>query len=205
MTTTSLQAPLGCARRIFDHETRCRTDRQLLDGFTTDRDESAFAELVRRHGPMVLAVCRRVLRHQQDAEDAFQAAFLVLARKAGGIRQSASVGGWVYQVAFRLALGARAVGFGRPALLLRVPEAILAPESETPMERLSIAVEEELDRLPEHYRAAVILCYLEGRTQTEAARHLATTADAVNSRMKRARELLRQRLARHGMALSAAA
>jgi RNA polymerase sigma factor (sigma-70 family) len=205
MTTTSLHAAVGYARRIFDCETRRRTDRQLLDRFTADRDEAAFAELVRRHGPMVLAVCRRVLRHQQDAEDAFQAAFLVLARKAGGIRQSASVGGWLYQVAFRLALRARAVGLRRRSLLVTLPEAILAPGSESPMEHLSIPIEEELDRLPEHYRSAVILCYLEGRTQTEAARHLATTADAVNSRLKRARELLRQRLARHGTALSVAA
>src|SRR5262245_56850736 len=205
MTTTSLHAAVGCARRIFDGASRCRTDRQLLDRFTADRDEFAFAELVRRHGPMVLAVCRRVLRHQQDAEDAFQAAFLVLARKASGIRQSASVGGWLYQVAFRLALRARAVGLRRRSLLVTLPESTLAPNSEPPMEHLSIAVEQELDRLPEHYRAAVILCYLEGRTQTEAARHLATTADAVNSRLKRARELLRQRLGRGEAVLSAAA
>ncbi|MCI0461931.1 MAG: sigma-70 family RNA polymerase sigma factor [Gemmataceae bacterium] len=203
MTTASLGAVARYVRRLSDQDTRALADRQLLDRFTCARDESAFAELVRRHGPMVLAVCRRILGNPHDAEDAFQAAFLVLARRAGSIRQRDSVGGWLYQVAYRIALRARTRGQRRRVAPLSddVPE----PSAESPADALAGPLGEEVERLPEPYRSAVVLCYLEGRTQGEAARVLETTAQAVNSRLKRAREMLRQRLVRRGLALSGAA
>src|ERR1043166_4647714 len=104
MSAATLNRVIAYVRQLSDTDTRGLTDRQLLERFNRDRDESAFAELVRRHGPMVLVTCRRVLRHHQDAEDAFQAAFLVLARKASSIRQSDSIAGWLYQVAYRLSM-----------------------------------------------------------------------------------------------------
>jgi RNA polymerase sigma factor (sigma-70 family) len=176
------------------------TDGELLDRSAVVRDESAFAELVRRHGPMVLSVCRRVLRQEQDAEDAFQATFLVLARKASSIRRGDSVAGWLFQVARRLALRARATTHRRREQPTP-PEVLGATPADLPCDAdmLGTSLDEELQRLPEHYRSAVILCYLEGRSQTEAARLLTTTASAVNSRLKRARELLRKRLVRRGL------
>ena len=205
MTTAAFHAFVGYARRLADGERCGRTDRELLDRFVLQRDEAAFAELVRRHGPMVLAACRRVLRHHEDAEDSFQATFLVLARKASSIRESASVGGWLHQVAFRLALRARVSAQRRRETLAPLHDVVVAPEPRRSEVSLSAFLDRELERLPDQYRSAVVLCYLEGRTQTEAARQLATTADAVNSRLKRARELLRRRLVRHGLALSSAA
>src|SRR5262249_50359746 len=123
---------------------------------------------------------------------------------AGSIRQRDAVGGWLYQVAHRLALRARAVCARRGEQFTPLEE-FEATSPALPAEILSAIVDEELQRLPEQYRSAVVLCYLEGRTQTEAARLLATTTDAVNSRLKRARHLLRQRLSRHGLALSGTA
>ncbi len=198
MTPAAFSAVVRCVHRIAEEGL---ADRELLDRFALHRDEAAFAELVRRHGPMVLATCWGVLRQQQDAEDAFQAAFLILARKAGPIRGRDSLGGWLYQVARRLALRARASGALRRARLTELAEGLSAPRTERTQDALG-ALHEELERLPEQYRTPVVLCYLEGRTQAEAAGILATTAGAVNSRLKRARELLRQRLARRGLTLS---
>ncbi|HMF29076.1 MAG TPA: sigma-70 family RNA polymerase sigma factor, partial [Candidatus Cybelea sp.] len=195
MKTASLQNVVGFVRRIAVHEAAALSDRELLDRFVERRDEFAFAELVRRHGPMVLAAGRRVLRHEHDAEDVFQAAFLVLARRASTIRQSETLSGWLYQVAYRLALRARDITNRRR-------EQRLQPEA-TPCAKLppdAFALDDELARLPHEYRSVVVLCYLEGRTQDEAARLLETTADAVNSRLKRARELMRERYARIGIA-----
>ncbi|HYT93179.1 MAG TPA: sigma-70 family RNA polymerase sigma factor [Gemmataceae bacterium] len=203
MTTASLHAVARYVRHLSEQDTRALSDFQLLDRFTTHQDEAAFTELVRRHGPMVLGVCRRVLNNGHDAEDAFQAAFLVLVRKAASIRQHDAISGWLYRVAYRLALRARARRSRTEKREGRIDEAILDPRPSIldPHSEL----EEEVQRLPEQYRSAVVLCYLEGRTQTEAARLLATTTTAVNSRLKRARDLLRQRLARRGLALSSTA
>jgi RNA polymerase sigma-70 factor (ECF subfamily) len=202
MTTASSHTVVGFIRHIAAQGRCGQTDRQLLDRFTLQRDEAAFAELVRRHGSMVLSACRRVLSHEQDAEDAFQATFLVLARKAAAIRVGDSLAGWLYRVALRLALRARSVRSRQQ--FTELTDAI-AHTASLPQQALDTILDEELRRLPEQYRSAVVLCYLESRTQSEAALLLATTENAVNSRLKRARELLRQRLARRGLTLGGVA
>jgi RNA polymerase sigma factor (sigma-70 family) len=204
MRTASLSAVATYVRQLAQRDAYRSTEHQLIESFTRVHDEAAFAEIVRLHGPMVLATCRRVLRHTQDAEDVFQATFLVLARKAASIRANESLGGWLHQVAFRLALRARNENERRRVRQTTVD--VADAESSCPSRhRLRDALDEELQRLPEAYRSAIVLCYLEGRTQNEAARLLATTSDAVNSRLKRGRELLRKRLARSGLILSASA
>ncbi len=179
-------------------------DAQLLARFAASRDEAAFALLVERHGPLVLGVCRRVLGCLQDAEDAFQATFLVLARKAGSIRDPHLLGNWLYGVASRIARKARA-GVSKRQMhekqLPLVPSLQAAPAVLD--EGLSPALDEELSRLPEKYRAAVVLCYLEGKTNEEAARLLRWPTGTVKGRLARARDLLRERLVRRGLHASA--
>jgi RNA polymerase sigma factor (sigma-70 family) len=180
-----------------------RTDRQLLTDFAAGKDEEAFAELVRRHGPMVLGVCRQMLRHEQDAEDAFQATFLVLARKAGAVRTPEALSGWLYSVATRLAARNRAQAGRR-----RTREAPLVDtpaderEGEPPGGELWPLLCEEVGHLPERYRIPFVLCYLEGKTNEEAARQLNCPPGTVFSRLARARQRLRQRLGRRGLVVS---
>jgi RNA polymerase sigma factor (sigma-70 family) len=180
------------------------TDAQLLDRFVRQRDEAAFELLVWRHGGMVLNVCLRVLHRQHDAEDAFQATFLTLARKAGAISRRESLGGWLYKVAYRIALRARTPMPARslpggPVLdtAAREPFAVLH------WKEFRSALDEELIRLPEKLRVAFVLCCLEGRTTSTAARTLGWPQGTVGIRLHRARELLRRRLARRGWDLSA--
>src|SRR5207302_1016069 len=134
------------------------TDRELLEGFTELREETLFETLVDRHGPLVLGVCQRVLNHEQDAEDAFQATFLVLARKAGSIRKFESVGSWLYGVAYRLALKLRASAAQRRAHERRVAAMSQSePSAEVGWRELRPVLDEELHRLPEKYRAPLVL------------------------------------------------
>jgi RNA polymerase sigma factor (sigma-70 family) len=188
------------------------TDCQLLHRFACHRDEAAFATLARRHAARVLGVCRRVLRNEHDAEEVVQAAFLVLARKAGLLPWSRSIGPWLSAVARRLALNARSRREReRPAPLLLADES--APEScvrdADPADgvaegELRELVREELSRLPEKYRAPVVLCYLEGKTNEQAARELGWPAGSMSRRLEKARRLLRERLVDRGLvALSA--
>ncbi len=165
------------------------TDAALLGRFADRRDEAAFAVLVRRHGAMVFGVCRRLLATDQDAEDAFQATFLVLARKAGTAAPR-DVGNWLYGVARRAALLARRTIARRRERTGEVPD---RPASEA--DRLRAMLDEELGRLPDHYRAVVVLCDLEGRTRREAAALLGWPEGTVAGRLARARELLAKRLA----------
>jgi len=183
------------------------SDRQLLERFVTCRDavsELAFTVLVQRHGPMVLGVCRRILADPHDAEDAFQATFLVLVRKAGSIRVEGSVGRWLFGVATRVAARARANGQrrrGRERSGLDRLEIESDLGSSTAVERAEIEsiLAEELGKLPARFQAAVLLCDLEGSSHEEAARRLGWPVGTVKSRLSRARARLRGRLTRRGL------
>lgn len=187
-------------------------DPELLRAFLTSRCEAAFAELVQRHGPMVLAVGRRILGHAQDAEDAFQAAFLVLARKAGTVR-GANLAGWLYRVAVRTTQGVRIVRNRRRELddAIRDDRRESGDLREVPMgdpsERqvLVAILDEELDRLPEHYRLAVVLCELQGWSRKDAAAELDIPEGTLSSRLATAKRRLADRLNRRGVTASAAA
>jgi len=182
------------------------SDAALLARFAHGGDEAAFELLVWRHGPTVLGACRRVLRHEQDAEDAFQATFLALARKAASIGNGASVGCWLSKVAYRIALRARQAARRRQAWL----DEWLPPEVDTsgPAELLARqeigpVLEEEIRLLPEKFRGAFVLCYLEGKTNAEAAELLRCPKGTVLSRLSRARARLRRRLTVRHAALAA--
>jgi RNA polymerase sigma factor (sigma-70 family) len=177
------------------------SDGVLLERFVTDRDESAFAAVVERYGAIVLDAARAILRHTQDAEDVFQAAFLVLARKAATIRHTTSIGCWLHGVARRIALKvlrARSRRTRHEAAHTHEPP---SGEDLTWGEVRQI-VHDELARLPETLRAVVLLCYLEGLTQEEAATQLGIPKGTLRGRLERAREILRHRLARRGLALT---
>ncbi len=186
---------------------RRASDRELLRRFAGG-DEAAFAALVQRHGPLVMGICRRVLGHQQDAEDAFQATFLVLARKAGCLAWRESISNWLHGVALRVARKSRTSAARR-----RIKEKIAGEQNlhenlhenipDPSWSELRPVLDEELARLPARYRAPLILCYLEGKTRDEAAEILRWTPGSVKGRLERGRELLRQRVGRRGLELGA--
>ncbi len=179
------------------------TDRQLLERFAAGRDEAAFAALVHRHGPLVWGVCRRLLRHHQDAEDAFQATFLVLAGKAGAIRRPELLANWLYGVACRTAARARADASRRRAReRTAAPAAVVMPSTDILWQDMRPILDEEIQRLPAKYRMPFILCYLEGRTNEEAARQLGCPKGTILSRLAWARQRLRRRLERRGVSLA---
>jgi RNA polymerase sigma factor (sigma-70 family) len=206
MPTARINGVLRCLRRAaLSHDGGGLSDGRLLERFIATREEAAFEALLRRHGPMVLGVCRRVLHREQDAEDAFQAAFLVLVRKAGSLSAKESVGNWLYGVAFRTAQKARAESARRRAKETRMarPEAVF-PHDDLWGE-LRPLLDRELSRLPEKYREPVVLCDLQGQTRKEAARRLGCPEGTVSGRLARARVMLAKRLARRGLALSGGA
>jgi RNA polymerase sigma factor (sigma-70 family) len=179
------------------------TDAQLLERFTSHRDETAelaFRVLVERHGPMVLRVCRAVLRDAHDAHDAFQATFLVLVRRAGSLWVRDSLGPWLHQVAYRTASCARSTTARRRRHELRAAEMRARPPHDGDCDDLGGVVHEEVGQLPERYREAVVLCLLEGLTPEQVARHLNCPVGTVHSRLARGRSILAKRLARHGFA-----
>jgi RNA polymerase sigma factor (sigma-70 family) len=180
------------------------TDNQLLELFTRQRDEAAFASLVSRHGPMVLGVCRRILDNEADAEDAFQATFLILARKATSLRRGEQLKNWLYGVACRTALEARRARVKRRAKEAAVASRLEAPEPVAEND-LSTVLDEELARLPEKYREVILLCDLEEKGRKEVARQLGCPEGTVASRLARARGLLAKRLRHRGLGLSAGA
>ncbi len=180
------------------------TDGQLLECFLARREEAAFAALVRRHGPMVLGVCRRVLKNTHDAEDAFQATFLVLVRKAASLLPREAVGNWLYGVAYHTALKARAATVRRRTKEAQVrhmarPEAL----TEDTCQDWQPLLDQELSRLPDKYREPVVLCDLEGMTRREAARQLGIPEGTLSGWLTTAHRRLAQRLARHGFTVSA--
>jgi RNA polymerase sigma factor (sigma-70 family) len=183
---------------------RIRTDEQLIEQFLAgvrDEAESAFEVLVRRHGPMVMGVCRQVLNRHQDAEEAFQATFLALARKAGTIQNRGVLGCWLYEVAHRSAVRVR-VQAARRRWLPRMTDGAAEPgepEAAAIRNELRPILDAELDRLPEKYRTLVIQCYLEGKTNEEVARLLHCPIGTVKGRLSRARGMLRQRLSQTGL------
>src|SRR5262249_8074968 len=161
-------------------------------------DDAAFAALVRRHGPMVWGVCRRALANPHDAEDAFQATFLVLVRKAACVQPRDLVANWLYGVARITAHRARVANAKRRSRERHVPTRPEGPPAPVPCDDLPPLLAQELARLPDRYRAVILLCDLEGRTRKETARHLGVPEGTVGGRLARARTLLARRLARHG-------
>jgi RNA polymerase sigma factor (sigma-70 family) len=179
------------------------SDGQLLDSFVARKDDAAFAALVRRHGPMVLGVCSRVLRNHHDGEDAFQATFLVLARKASSINPRQRLAAWLHGVAYRTALKARAMRAKRRVRERQAPQ-MPEPEAAQPEHRhdLQPLLDQELSRLPEIYRLPILLCDLEGKTIREAVQQLGWPQGTVAGRLVRGRKLLAKRLLQRGMVLS---
>jgi len=187
------------------------SDGELLERFTSLQDENAFAVLMDRHGPLVLGLCRRLLRDGHDADDAFQATFLVLVRKAGSIRRRDTLASWLYGVAYRTAREAWARSERRPVSELpagepALPDPLAAdPTAEADRRELCALLAEELHRLPDKLRTPIVLCDLEGKTQEEAARQIGCPKGTILSRLSRGRERLRDQLARRGVTLSVAA
>jgi RNA polymerase sigma factor (sigma-70 family) len=183
------------------------SDAQLLSRFTEARDasaESAFRELLHRHGPMVLGVCRQILRQPHDADDAFQATFLVLVRKARSLRVCESLAPWLYGVAYRTALRARAIASRyRPADAEQIEASASSPDDTYRVDLRPLLLE-ELGRLPGKYRTPIVLCHLEGKTHEEAARLLDWPVGTVSGRLSRGRQLLKSRLERRGLAVPSA-
>jgi RNA polymerase sigma factor (sigma-70 family) len=189
---------------LFARQARYQdTDAELLRRYLADRDEAAFANLVQRHGAMVWNVCRRTLGHYQDAEDAFQAVFLILARKAAAVRAQASIAPWLYTVAQRVARKARAAASRQPQTAAVEPLAPDPFEAMTARDLLA-TLDEQVAALPARYRGPVVLCLLEGRTQEQAARLLNTSPTTVRRRLKKGQRMLQARLGRFGLTAAGA-
>ncbi|HKI34240.1 MAG TPA: sigma-70 family RNA polymerase sigma factor, partial [Gemmataceae bacterium] len=204
MHAGQLSPVLRQLRRAAARPDDSATDADLLERFVHRRDEVAFEALVRRHGPLVLGVCRRVLRNEADAEDAFQATFVVLARKAASLRQRGLVGNWLYGVAHNTALKARAMNQKRRAKE-RQGAAARAAAPDGAWQELQGVLDDELSRLPEKYRVPIVLCDLEGKAIKEAARLLGVPQGTAASRLARGRAQLAERLVRRGIVLSGGA
>jgi RNA polymerase sigma factor (sigma-70 family) len=203
MAQGQLAAVLQHIRRLAVDSTMADwTDGQLLETLATTHREAAFTVLLRRHGPMVWGLCRRLLRNWHDAEDAFQATFLVLSRRAASIRKHQSLASWLYGVAWRVTTRAKTVAARRRA---NESEVMLMTDTISPEEtgqEWSPVLHEELNHLPEKYRAPLVLCYLQGKTHATAAHELSCPSGSMSNRLARGRELLRQRLSRRGLTLT---
>jgi RNA polymerase sigma factor (sigma-70 family) len=202
-------AQLDAVRKVFD---RVRDsagpgdgDGELLTRYRAGRDQEAFGSLVRRHGPMVLGVCRRVLRDSHAADDAFQATFLVLAKKADAVRPPGRLAPWLYGVAYRTALKARGRAFRRQQVEREYAAEASCREPARDTADLLPVIDEQLNALPEKYRDPLVLCGVQGLNKAEAAERLGLPEGTVSSRLARAREMLRDRLTRRGVAVPAAA
>jgi RNA polymerase sigma factor (sigma-70 family) len=196
MTSPLLQQ---VCRLVVDQRLQGTSDAELLRLFQAERDEAAFQALLRRHGPMVFDVCRALLGSEADAEDAFQATFVALARKAASIRKAAALGSWLYGVAYRTALKARAVAAARRKHESRVPQRPAPAATDLSWSEAQRALHEELNALGERHRAPLVLCYLQGQTQDEAAALLGLSKGTLKRRLEEGRKLLRARLLRRGL------
>jgi RNA polymerase sigma factor (sigma-70 family) len=180
-------------------------DGQLLDRYLQQRDERAFAALVQRYGRLVLGVCERVLQDTHEAEDAFQATFLVLVRKAGSLDRRGPLGNWLYAVAYRTAMKAKVNAARRQAHERQAGDMVPAQaNAEAQWRELRVVIDEELNRLPNKYRAPLLLCYIQGKTNQQAARELGWPSGSMSRRISRGRQILRDRLTRRGILLSPA-
>ncbi len=196
---------LAQLRRLVARSPSAETDATLLARFVSHRDEAAFAAIVERYGPMVLRVCRRMLPDWPAAEDAFQAVFLVLSRKAAKLSRRERLAGWLHGVACRVAAHARMEAARRRTRESQVPSRQPSdPLDEISARELCSVVDEELNRLPLSYRLPVLLCYVEGQTRDQVAEQLGCSVRTLTRRLERGRELLRTRLSRRGLALPAA-
>jgi len=205
MSSSTLAAGLRhLLGKLGTHQQQDESDEQLLHTFTAHRDDRAFAELVRRHGPMVLQVCRRVLGHEQDAEDAFQATFLVLARKAAALRSKTTLAGFLHGTAYLAALKAKQAAARRRKYEGQAPaHPSIAAADELCWREIRALLDEEIARLPEKFRSVFVLCCLEDLSRAEAARRLGLKERTVLSRLAAARKRLGRRLARRGVELTA--
>jgi RNA polymerase sigma factor (sigma-70 family) len=201
MATSQIRAAVDYLR-LLRSDRDGLSDAQLLEAFIERRGQWAFHALLERHGPMVMGVCRRILRHHHDAEDAFQATFLVLARKAASVVPRRMLANWLYGVACRTAMKANS---GACRRRLRERQVIDMPELEAADDdlwnELEPVIDRELSKLADKYRAPLVLCDLQGKTRKEAARHLRIAEGTLSSRLSKARGLLASRLARHGYAV----
>jgi RNA polymerase sigma factor (sigma-70 family) len=207
MANAPLQALLQQIRRMANEKAfKDASDGDLVKRFLLHRDEAAFVVLLKRHGPMVLQVCQRIQGNEHDAEDTFQATFLLLARKASTIRKRESVASWLYGVAHRLAIGMKGSGLRRQQRERQAAD--MRSKTQGSAEAcvdLEATLDDALRQVPEKYRAPLLLCYLEDKTQEEAAKHLGCPLGTVRSRLARGRDRLREVLERHGVRLSATA
>ena len=205
MAKESIQAVIHHIRGlVVAQDTAGLGDSALLERFLTQRDEAAFEALVRRHGPMVLGVCRRILPDVNDAEDAFQATFLVFVRRAASITDRKLLGNWLYGVAYHTARAARSAASQRRAKEAKAVSRQQPPEENAWQELLPL-LDDELSRLPAKYRSPVVLCDLEGKSRRDAAQELGLPEGTLSSRLARARSILARRLARRGVTLTAGA
>ncbi|MFO0825137.1 MAG: sigma-70 family RNA polymerase sigma factor [Gemmataceae bacterium] len=202
-------AALDSIRKVFDgvRDSAGHADGELLTRYRTVRDQDAFGSLVRRHGPMVLGVCRRVLRDSHAADDAFQATFLVLARKADAVRPPDRLAPWLYGVAYRTALKARGRAFRQQQVEQEYAADTTIRSAATPSSDADLlpVIDEQLNALPEKYRTPLVLCGVQGLNKVEAAERLGLPEGTVSSRLARAREMLRERLGRRGVVVPSAA
>jgi RNA polymerase sigma factor (sigma-70 family) len=181
------------------------SDAQLLQRFVNHRDETAFEALVQRHGPMVMGVCRRQLSDPHSIDDAFQATFVVLVRKAASIAQPELLGNWLYGVAYRVSIKARVNAARRSAherQAASMPRFESSPDTDT--RELRVILDEEINRLPEKYRTPLVLCYLEGKTNEEAAKVIGCPLGSMSWRLSRGRDMLHKRLRARHLAFPAA-
>lgn len=205
MAKQPLNGALQHLRKMAAVQTYRRvSDRELLERFVGERDEAAFTVMIERHGPMVLGVCRRALSNSHDAEDACQATFLVLARRAASVRKKTSLSSWLHGVACRVAAKLTRDYARRKKRERRVDTpAPKDPAAEVTWREVQATLDAELQRLPDRLRTPLILCYLECMTRDEAAQHLGISLGSLHGRLERARDLLREHLTKRGLTLSA--